>query len=111
MKLICLGTEISTTTTQRARKEKSSEANRGSIHPFGRYGNAVKTRKTISTIAILWPVKAIFEKRAATVEVDTLISPVCWVTVRHYVDTKALFSRLEALYGLISAVGHRLGPN
>ena len=24
--------------------------------------NAVKTRKTISTIAILWPVKAIFEK-------------------------------------------------
>ena len=37
--------------------------------------NAVKTRKTISTIAILWPVKAIFEKRAATVEVDTLISP------------------------------------
>ena len=30
--------------------------------------------KTISTIAILWPVKAIFEKRAAKVEVDTLIS-------------------------------------
>ena len=25
---------------------------------------------------ILWPVKAIFEKRAATVEVDSLISPV-----------------------------------
>ena len=34
-----------------------------------------KTRKTISTIAILWRVKAIFEKRAATVEVDNLISP------------------------------------
>ena len=31
--------------------------------------------KTISTTAILWPVKAIFEKRAATVEVDNLISP------------------------------------
>ena len=31
-----------------------------------------KTSTTISTIAILWPVKAIFEKRAATVEVDTL---------------------------------------
>ena len=54
---------------------KSSEANSGSIHPYGRYGDAVKTSKTISTIAILWPVKAIFEKRAATVEVDTLNSP------------------------------------
>ena len=50
--------------------------NSGSIHPYGRYGNAGKTSKTISTIAILWPVKAILEKRAATVEVDTLISPV-----------------------------------
>ena len=58
-----------------SKKRKSLEANSGSIHPYGRYGNAVKTRKTISTIAILWPVKAIFEKRAATVEVDTLISP------------------------------------
>ena len=54
---------------------KSSDANSGSINPFGRYGNAVKTSKTISTIAFLWPVKAIFEKRAATVEVDTLNSP------------------------------------
>ena len=36
------------------------------------------SRKTISTIAILWPVKAIFKKRAATVEVDTFISP-CYV--------------------------------
>ena len=58
-----------------SKKRKSSEANSGSIHPYGRYGSAVKTRKTISTIAILWPVKAIFEKRSATVEVDTLISP------------------------------------
>ena len=57
-----------------SKKRKSSEANSGSIHPYGRYGNAVKTRTTISTIAILWPVKAIFEKRAATVEVDTLVS-------------------------------------
>ena len=57
-----------------SKKRKSSEANSGSIHPYGRYENAVKTRETISTIAILWPVKAIFEKRAATVEVDTLIS-------------------------------------
>ena len=56
-----------------SKKRKSSEASSGSIHPYGRYGNAVKTRKTISTIAIFWPVKAIFEKRAATVEVDTLI--------------------------------------
>ena len=46
-----------------SKKRKSSEANSGSIHPYGRYGNAVKTRKIISTIAILWPVKAIFEKR------------------------------------------------
>ena len=57
------------------KKRKSSEANSGSIHPSGRYENAVKTRKTISTIAILRPVKAIFEKRAATVEVDSFVSP------------------------------------
>ena len=62
-----------------SKKGNSSEANSGSIHPYGRYGNAVKTRKTISTIAILWPVKAIVEKRAATVEVDTFMSPV-WGT-------------------------------
>ena len=58
-----------------SKKRKSSEANSDSIHPCGRYGRAVKNRKAISTTAILWPVKAVFEKRAATVEVDTLISP------------------------------------
>ena len=58
-----------------SKKRKSSKANSGSIHPYGRHGNAVKTRKTLSIIAILWPVKAIFEKRAATVEVDTFIFP------------------------------------
>ena len=58
-----------------SKKQKSSEWSSGSIHPYGRYGNAGKTGKTISTIAILLPVKAIFKKRAATVEVDTLISP------------------------------------
>ena len=58
-----------------SKKRKSSEANSGSIHPYGRYGNAVKTRKAISTIAILWPVKTIFEKRATTVEVDSFVSP------------------------------------
>ena len=57
-----------------SKKRKSSEAKSGSIHPYGRYGNAVKTRKTISTIAILWPVQAIFERRAATVEVDSFVS-------------------------------------
>ena len=62
-----------------SKKRKSSEGNSGSIHPYGRYGNAGKTSKSISTIAILWPVKAIFEKRAATVEVDTSISPVVCV--------------------------------
>ena len=65
-----------------SKKRKSSEANSGSMHPYGRHENAVKTRKTISTIAILWPVKAIFEKRAATVEVDTLISPVIWTWIK-----------------------------
>ena len=59
-----------------SKKRKSSEENSGFIHPYGRCGNAVKTTKTISTIAILWPVKAIFEKRAATVEVDSFVSPV-----------------------------------
>ena len=58
-----------------SKKRTSSEGNSCSIHPCGRYGNAGKTSKTISTIAILWPVKAIFEKRAAMVEVDAFISP------------------------------------
>ena len=58
-----------------SKKGKSSEGSSGSIHPYGRYGNAEKKSKSISTIAILWPVKAIFGKRAATVEVDTSISP------------------------------------
>ena len=58
-----------------SKKRKSSEAKSGSIHPYSRYGNAVKTRKSISTIAIPCPVKAIFEKRAATVEVDSFVSP------------------------------------
>ena len=59
-----------------SKKRESSEQNSGFIHPYGRYGNAVKTRKTISTIAFLWPVKAIFENRGATVEVDSFVSPV-----------------------------------
>ena len=46
------------------------------MQPYGRYGNAGETSKTISTIASLWPVKAILEKRAATVVVATFISPV-----------------------------------
>ena len=58
-----------------SKKRHSSEANSGSMHSYGRYGHAVKTRKTISTIAILWLVKAVFEKRAATVGVDTLTCP------------------------------------
>ena len=57
------------------KKINSSEGNSRSIQPYGRYGNAGKASKTISTKAILWPVKAVFEKRAATVEVDTFISP------------------------------------
>ena len=42
-----------------------------------------KTSKTMSTMAILWPVKAIFEKRAATVEVDTFLSPAFYNSTRH----------------------------
>ena len=56
-----------------SKKKKSSEGNSGSIHAYGRYGNPGKTSQTICTIAILWPVNAIFETVAA-VEVDTFIS-------------------------------------
>ena len=52
-------------------KRKSSERIAGAIDPFGRYGIRRKTSKTISTTAIIGPVEAISEKRAATVEVDT----------------------------------------
>ena len=45
-----------------SKRRKSSDLNPGSIHPYSRYGNAGKTSKTISTIAILWPVKAIFRE-------------------------------------------------
>ena len=57
-----------------SKKRKSSEGNSGSIQPYGRYGNAGKTSDSTSTIATLWPVKAISEKRATSVEVDTSIS-------------------------------------
>ena len=51
----------------------------GREDPKSRYGNAGITSKAMSTTAILWPVKAIFEK-AATVEADTFISA---VPIRH----------------------------
>ena len=73
-----------------SKKKKSSERNSGSVHPYGRYGNAGKTSKTISTIVILWPVKAIFEKRAAAVEVDIFIFP---VTVRDENTAKSIRKR------------------
>ena len=57
------------------KRRRSSEGSSGSLHPYGRRGNVgKKTRKSLSTIAMLGPVKAIFEKSAATVEVDTFIS-------------------------------------
>ena len=43
-----------------SKNRKSSKGNSGSIQAYGRYGNAGKTSKGISTIAILWPVKAIW---------------------------------------------------
>ena len=58
-----------------SKKRKSSEGNFGSIHPYGRYGNVGNSSKTISTIAILWPVRAIFEKRESGVGVDTFVYP------------------------------------
>ena len=77
-----------------------------------------KTRKTVSTIAILWPVKAIFEKRAATVEVDTSISPVilserakgagkasCGESVVQMLILDSPFCSLPSLQALESKVG------
>ena len=95
-----------------SKKRKSLEGNSGSIHPYGRYENAGKTSKTISTIAILWPVEAIFEKRAATVEVDTFISPVvgrqdCEHGVQADVNGESWFTKLR--FG-IPRVGPRQGP-
>ena len=47
----------------KSKKRKSSEGkNSGSIQPYGRYGNAGKTSKTISAIAILWPVRGHFRE-------------------------------------------------
>ena len=61
------------------KKEKSSDSVQSESlapsTPTVERGNAGKLSKTISTMAMLWPVKAIFEKRAATVEVDIFISP------------------------------------
>ena len=67
--------KISTTTTQKARKENLQREALAPSNPTVDMEMLEKTSKTISTIAILWPVKAIFEQRAATVEVDTFISP------------------------------------
>ena len=64
-----------TTTTQRVRKENLQCETLAPSTPTVDMEMLEKTSKTISTIAILWPVKAIFETRATTVEVDTFISP------------------------------------
>ena len=42
----------------------------GPIHPYFRYEKGWKTSKTMSAIATSWHDKAMFEKRAAMVEVD-----------------------------------------
>ena len=70
--------EISTTTTQSAKKENLQRQSLAPSTPTVDMEMLSKTRKTISTIAILWPVEAIFEKRVATVEVDSFVSPVRW---------------------------------
>ena len=71
---------IYTTTTQRAKKEILQRGTLSPSTPTVDTEMQEKTSKTISTVAILWPVKAILEKRAATVEVDTFISPGCFQT-------------------------------
>ena len=80
-----------------SKKRESSEGNSGSIHSCGRYGNAGKTSQTMPTIAILWPVKAIFEKRAATVEVDTFICPaICFPSTSGQPLSASSFRKLHA---------------
>ena len=66
-------TSTTTTTTQRARQENLQSETLVPSTPTVDMEMLEKTSKTISTIAILWPVKAIFENMAATVEADTLI--------------------------------------
>ena len=60
-----------------SKKRKSSEANCGSIHPYGRYEHAVKKlgKPYLYHGDSLACQGQRIEKRAATVEVDTLISP------------------------------------
>ena len=87
-----------------SKKRKSSEENSGFIHPYGRYGNVAKTRTTISTIAILWPVKAIFEKMAATVEVDSFVSPVKYrVTGNVYITVIFFLEVMSAWHYILLA--------
>ena len=45
-----------------SKKRKSSEANSGSNHPDGRDENAVKTRKALCTIVILWACEGHFRE-------------------------------------------------
>ena len=58
-------------------EKKSSEGNSGSMRPYCRYGNAVKklAKPALYHSDSLACQGHIFEKRAATVEVDPLISP------------------------------------
>ena len=53
-------------------KRRSSERNSSPIEPYGRYDHAGKPSDSMSIMAPLWLVKAIFEKRAVTMKVDTL---------------------------------------
>ena len=72
--VVTTATTTTTTTTQRARKESLQRETLAPSNPYGRYEDAGEASKTISTIGILSSVKAIFEKRAAAVEVDKFIS-------------------------------------
>ena len=55
------------------RREQENRIFRGKLWFDPQIWKCWNTSKTISTIAILWSVKAIFEKRAATMQVDTFM--------------------------------------
>ena len=95
-----------------SKKRKSSEENSGSIHLYGRHGQ--KSGKSISTTAILWPVQAIFENRAATVEVNTLMSPVFWPKFSHFQQIQPFSAKIQpssAIFSQIQPFSAKIQPS
>ena len=71
---MCRGTENYLSPSSREHEKSPTSS---PIHPYGRNEYIGKLSQTISAIVILWPVEAMFEKKAATVEVDAFITPGC----------------------------------